>query len=115
MNILVVDDHADTAEMLGALLRLRGHAVQTVNDPLAALAATRDFHPDAAVLDIGLPAIDGYELAGHLRANGASYPLVVVSGRAQRDARRCAQLGIDAYFAKPVDFDALVAAVERTA
>jgi DNA-binding response OmpR family regulator len=94
---------------------LRGHATAVAHDPLTALASTRDFHPDVAVLDIGLPNMDGYELAEHLRVNGTTCPIIVMTGSPQRDARRCARLGIQCYLVKPVDFDMLVAAVEMGA
>ena len=113
MNVLVVDDNVDAAEMFASLLALRGHAVTMAHDPLTALARTRDFQPDVAILDIGLPDMDGYELAEHLRINGAGCRIIVVSGFPERDRRRCAKLDITDYLVKPVDFDALAAAVER--
>ena len=112
MNILIVDDNPDTAEAVATLFTLRGHATAVAHDPLTALASTRDFQPDVAVLDIGLPTMDGYELAEHLRVNGATCPIVVLTGSQHRDVRRCARLGIECYLVKPVDFDVLVAAVE---
>lgn len=113
MNVLVVDDNADTAELYAALLGLRGHAVAKANDSLTALAFLRDFHPDVAVLDLGLPDLDGYELAEHLRVNGTDCGIVVVTGEPERDARRCAQLKVSSYLHKPVNVDVLLAAVER--
>lgn len=115
MNILIVDDNPDTADMVATLFTLRGHATAVAHDSLTALAKTRDFHPDVAVLDIGLPDMDGYELAEHLRVNGATCPIVIMTGSRERDARRCARLGIDSYLLKPVDLDVLTAAVERGA
>lgn len=113
MNVLVVDDNVDTAEMYAALLGLRGHSVAKANDSLTALAFLRDFHPDVAVLDLGLPDLDGYELAEHLRVNGTDCGIVVVTGALERDAQRCAKLGVSCYLHKPVNLDVLVEAVER--
>jgi two-component system CheB/CheR fusion protein len=112
MNILIVDDNPDTADTVAALFGLRGHATAVAHDPLSALASTRDFQPDVAVIDIGLPGMDGYELAEHLRVNGATCPIVIMTGSPQRDVRRCARLGIECYLVKPVDFDVLIDAVE---
>ena len=112
MNILVVDDNRDAAEMLAALFESRGHRVAMAHEPLGALAQTRDFHLDAAILDLDLPSMDGYELAEHLRVNGAKCRIVVVTGSPHRDVQRCAKLDIAGYLVKPVDFDALAAAIE---
>lgn len=115
MNVLVVDDNADTAEMYAALLGLRGHVVAKAHDSLTALACLRDFHPDVAVLDLGLPDLHGYELAEHLRVNGSDCGIVVVTGTPERDAQRCAKLRVSRYLHKPVDLDVLVEAVEHAA
>ena len=114
MNLLLVDDNPDTADMVKMLFSLRGHVVETAHDPLTALVKARDFDADVMILDIGLPHMDGYELAEHLRVNGATCRMVVVSG-AQPDQRRCARLGISSYLVKPAPLDALVAAVEQNA
>ena len=112
MNVLIVEDHDDTADALAALLTSRHHEVKVCRDPLEALACVRDFHPDVAVLDLGLPNFDGYELAQHLRVNGATCRIVVVTGVDLRDAKRCRRLGIAGYFVKPADFDTLLRSIE---
>jgi CheY-like chemotaxis protein len=113
LNILIVDDNVDSAELIADWLALRGHTVSIAHDPLSALARMRDFEPDVAILDLGLPHMDGYELASHLRLNGlAECRIIFVTGQAERDGRRCAQLGISGYLVKPVDVDALTAVVE---
>jgi CheY-like chemotaxis protein len=112
VNVLIVDDHPDTARSIATLLKLRGHRTLCATDPRVALAMVRDFEPDVAILDIGLPHMDGYELAMHLRVNGAHCRLIIVSGSAERDAKRCARVGVEHFLPKPVDIDLLCAAVE---
>ena len=112
INILIVDDHPDTARSMAALLELRGHHTLCATDPREALAMVRDFEPDVAILDIGLPHMDGYELARHLRVNGAHCRMIIVSGSAERDDKRCAWVGVERFLSKPVDIDVLYAAVE---
>src|SRR5262249_36174068 len=67
-RILLVDDNEDALMILGDLLGAAGHEVRTASDPASALAIARAFRPEVAILDIGLPIIDGYELARRLRA-----------------------------------------------
>jgi CheY-like chemotaxis protein len=112
VNILIVDDHPDTARSMAALLELRGHRTVCATDPREALAMVRDFELDVAILDIGLPHMDGYELAMHLRVNGAHCRLIIVSGSGERDAKRCSRVGVERFRSKPVDSDVLCAAVE---
>lgn len=112
-NILIVDDHPDTARSLAVLFELRGHRALCATDPREALAMMRDFEPDVAILDIGLPHMDGYELAMHLRVNGAQCRMIIVSGSAARDADRCARAQVERFLSKPVDIGVLCAAVEH--
>lgn len=104
-GILIVDDNVDAAESLRVSLELSGHEARSVHAGSAALAALDDFRPDLVLLDIGLPDIDGYEVARRLRERwGATCPtLVALSGwgRAE-DKQRAADAGIDAYLTKPV-------------
>lgn len=113
MNILIVDDHADTAQSMAALFELRGHCAVCATDPRRALALLRDFEPEVVILDIGLPHMSGYELALHLRVNGTRGRLIVVSGAPARDAALCAKAGVERFLAKPIDVGVLVAAVEN--
>jgi CheY-like chemotaxis protein len=115
VNVLIVDDHPDTARSMAVLLELRGHRALCATDPREALAMVRDFEPDVAILDIALPHMDGYELAMHLRVNGAQCRLIIVSGSAERDAKRCSRAGVERFLPKPVDIDLLCAAVEGRA
>jgi signal transduction histidine kinase len=108
-RILLVDDNQDTVRSLARLLSLRGHQVATAFDGVAALKIAEDFQPDFLLLDLGLPGLDGYELARRLRAQGfARTPIVAISGYAQEgDRARSREAGFNYHFAKPVDFEAL--------
>jgi PAS domain S-box-containing protein len=105
-RILVVDDNVDAAESLSRLLRLQAHEVRVAYDGLAALAAARDMNPDVVLLDIGLPKMDGLEVAKSLRAHGdGPRPLLVaMTGFGQAEDRaRTAAAGFDHHLTKPVD------------
>jgi PAS domain S-box-containing protein len=105
-RILVVDDNADAADTLAANLALDGYATQTVYGGAAALEAMRTFAPDIVLLDIGMPEIDGYEVARRIRAmpRGERVRLVALTGWGQEDdKRRAAEMGFDEHLTKPVD------------
>jgi PAS domain S-box-containing protein len=105
-RILVVDDNVDAAETLSRLLRLSGHEVRVAHDGLAALAAAREMNPDVVLLDIGLPKLDGLEVARSLRAraDGRRLLLVAITGFGQSEDRaRTAAAGFDHHLTKPVD------------
>ncbi len=104
--ILIVDDNEDAAHMLAMLLEQDGHEVMTESDPVAALGRARDTHPDVCLLDIGLPRMDGHELARRLRATpeGRAMTLIALTGyggAADRD--KAAKSGFDHYMVKPPD------------
>jgi CheY-like chemotaxis protein len=104
-RILVVEDNEDGRAMLEAMLTLEGHQVHAVGNGLAAIAAARNWKPDVVLLDIGLPDIDGYEVARRLRAAGFDprLKLVAVSGYGQPDdERRTYEAGFDLHLTKPV-------------
>ncbi|MFM0732735.1 ATP-binding protein [Paraburkholderia sediminicola] len=104
-RILLVDDNVDAADALAELLRTYGHLVRTAYDPVAALTEAHVFRPDVAVLDIGLPLMDGYELARQLRADPGSSPcvLVALTGYGQKtDHERSHAAGFDHHFVKPL-------------
>ncbi|MFO0907089.1 MAG: ATP-binding protein [Isosphaeraceae bacterium] len=109
-RILVVDDNEDTALGMVRLLRLLGNDAVGVYDGPAALDAARRFHPEYVLLDIGLPGMDGYEIARKIRQEpgcNASF-IIAVSGYGQDDdRRRSREAGIDHHLVKPVDFDLL--------
>ena len=112
VRVLVVDDNEDAATMLTVLLQKRGYETCTAFDGPGALGAVRAFEPDVAILDIGLPVMDGYELAEHLRERLASRPprFIALTGYGQAsDRRRTAEAGFEAHLVKPVDMRALEA------
>jgi signal transduction histidine kinase/ActR/RegA family two-component response regulator len=104
-RVLLVDDNADAAESLAMLFKLRGHYVRTAIDALGALAIATEFRPEIAVFDIGLPDIDGYELARRIRAEpwGSDILLVALTGWGQgRDRALAHAAGFDRHFTKPL-------------
>ncbi len=109
-RVLVVEDNADSAAALAELLRLWGHEVRVAHDGHAGVAEARAFAPDLVLLDIGLPGMDGYEVARALRADPAfaSTRLVALTGYGQeRDQLRSREAGIDRHVTKPIDLAAL--------
>jgi len=109
-RILVVDDNVDSADSLAMLLRMMGHEVQTVSDGESAVAVAEDFRPDVAVLDIGLPKVNGYDLAKRIRERpwGRDIVLVALTGWGQEShRRRSAESGFNHHLTKPVEFDVL--------
>jgi PAS domain S-box-containing protein len=110
LRLLVVDDNVDAAATLGLLLQACGYEVAVENDSRAALARARSQAPHAALVDIGLPEMDGNELARRLRADPATHGivLVAVTGYGQEQDRRAAlDAGFDHHLVKPVDMDKL--------
>jgi PAS domain S-box-containing protein len=109
-RILVVDDNEDSAESLGMLLHMLGHEVKTANDGASALGAAAEFRPDVAILDIGLPKVNGYELAKQIREQpwGRDVVLVALTGWGQEQyRRRSAESGFNHHLTKPVEFEVL--------
>jgi PAS domain S-box-containing protein len=117
-RILVVDDNADAADTLAALLAVDGHDVRTASSGAAALALAPMFLPHVAFLDIGMPGMNGYELARRLRADPAAGGLLLVAvtgwGQAE-DRRRAIEAGFDHHLTKPVDPKDVATLVARTA
>jgi PAS domain S-box-containing protein len=110
MKILVVDDSRDAADICATLLELSGHRVQTAYSGRRALELAEEFHPQLFLLDIGLPDIDGYQLARSIRAMpwGQTAQLVAITGWGQEeDRRRAAEVGFDHHLTKPVAAEAL--------
>jgi signal transduction histidine kinase len=105
-NVLVVDDNRDAADSLGTLLRLKGHGVRVVYDGPAAVAAAAEYPPDLVLLDLGMPGMDGYEVARRLRQMPAfrGRTLAAVTGWGQEaDRRRTREAGFDHHLVKPID------------
>jgi two-component system, sensor histidine kinase len=109
-RILVVDDNCDAAETLGALLTALGATVSVVHSGHAALEALDSFTPDAVLLDLGMPEIDGYEVSRRIRAapNHADVLLIALTGWGQEhDRERSRAAGIDHHLVKPPDMEKL--------
>jgi CheY-like chemotaxis protein len=115
LRVLVVDDNIDVAELLSEALELEGYQTATANDAVSALEAWRRFGPQAGVLDLGMPELDGYELARRLRAEHGSGPvLIAATGYGQPlDRLRTAAAGFDCHLIKPVSLDELVGALDQ--
>ena len=110
LRILVADDNEDAREMMRYFLESEGHTVATAGDGPSALAAVEEFRPEVAVLDIGMPGLNGYKVAEQIRhANRhQSLTLVALSGLGQaEDKRRATEAGFDVHFTKPIDIPAL--------
>lgn len=110
-RILVVDDERDTAESTASLLRIFGYEVQTAFDGRRAIDLSRSAWPECILLDLGLPGIDGFQVAVQVRGGEARYtPIIAISGRGGSESRREAyQCGVDRFFIKPVDVEELIA------
>jgi signal transduction histidine kinase/CheY-like chemotaxis protein len=114
-RVLLVDDNVDAAELLAELLSTAGHTVTIVGDPLVALTVIDDLRPDVAVLDIGLPGMDGYDLAARIRARPgtAACRFIALTGYGQEhDHLRSAAAGFTDHLVKPVDLDKLLQIIE---
>ena len=107
LRVLVADDNVDAAGMLVSLLRAAGHAPEAVHDGRAALARISAAPPDLAILDIGMPGLNGYEVAQHVRRTSALDGVMLVAltgwGGAQ-DRERAHRAGFDAHLTKPAGF-----------
>ncbi|MBT2321543.1 MEDS domain-containing protein [Variovorax paradoxus] len=117
-RVLIVDDNKDAADMLGELVAHGGHEVRVVYDPASALDLAQSFAPEVAILDIGLPVMDGYELALQLRRElmdaGRRLRVFSLTGFGQpADGERSRLAGLDGHFVKPVDPEAVLQAVEN--
>jgi len=116
LRLLIVEDHADTSASMELLLSLNGFEVQTAPDGPTALEAARDFHPEVVLLDIGLPGMNGYEVARRLRAEYLAQPpfLVAITGYGQAEDRlRSERAGIDLHLLKPTDPEQLIGLLQR--
>ncbi|KQM68459.1 ATP-binding protein [Xylophilus sp. Leaf220] len=116
-RVALADDNEDGAETLAALLELDGHEVRIANDGLAALELVRSYRPEIAFLDIGMPGLNGYEVARQLRESpieGAPLVLVALTGWGGADDRkRAMEAGFDHHLTKPVDPDAITEILAR--
>jgi CheY-like chemotaxis protein len=109
-RVLIVDDNEDGAEMLAAALSSKGYTTRVAHDAAAALRIAAELLPEVAFLDLGLPVMDGYELAAHLRASPAlaGIHLIALTGYGQaEDRRRTREAGFQHHLVKPVDVDVI--------
>jgi CheY-like chemotaxis protein len=109
-RVLIVDDNEDAATMLGMRLKAAGHTIRMVHDGMDALDAAPEFMPDVVLLDIGLPGMDGYEVARRLRQQPLLDRVVIIAttGYGQDSDRRLSeQAGFDHHLVKPADFGIL--------
>jgi CheY-like chemotaxis protein len=114
-RVLVVDDNEDAAEMLGIALRAAGHVTRQAHDGPSALAMLSEFAADVALLDLGLPAMDGYELATHIRAAHPGIRLVALTGYGQEsDRERTRAAGFHEHLVKPAEMELVLRAVADT-
>jgi K+-sensing histidine kinase KdpD len=112
LRVLVVEDNRDAREMLRSLLELSGHEVHEAEDGHQALDIATRVETDVALIDIGLPGLDGYEVARRLKAQGRPARLVALTGYGQLDdRRRSIDAGFDAHLVKPVDLERLLRAL----
>ncbi len=113
-RIAVVDDNVDALEMIAEALRTAGHEVEAMSDPRVALARIPQFRPDVAILDLGMPGMDGYELAAALAQAGWNGRLVALTGYGQEsDKARTGAAGFATHLTKPMDVATLLAAIEQ--
>lgn len=115
LRVLVVDDSADAAQSLADILELSGHEVATAGDADECLDVIGVFCPDVCILDIGLPGMNGYDLARRLRSSDStrSLRLIALTGYAQySDREKAIAAGFDEHLAKPASFESLMAALE---
>jgi CheY-like chemotaxis protein len=109
-KILVVDDNPDSALSLAMMLSIMGHETRTAHDGESAVATAESFLPDVVLLDIGLPKLNGYEVAQRIRETtwGASMYLIAVTGWGQdEDRQRSSEVGLNVHMVKPVEPAAL--------
>ncbi len=109
-RILVVDDNHDSALSLAMMLSIMGHETRTAHDGESAVATAESFLPDVVLLDIGLPKLNGYEVAQRIRENawGQSMFLIAVTGWGQEeDRQRSSEVGLNVHMVKPVEPAAL--------
>ena len=117
-RVLIVDDNEDGADSLAMMLRLAGHETETAHDGLQAIAVAERFRPDAMLLDIGLPLLNGYEVCRRIRQQpwGAGLLMVAVTGWGQdEDRERSKEAGFDTHVVKPVDPTAIMKMLASTA
>lgn len=118
LRILVVEDDPESLQMMGALLGLWGYRPRLVPAGPAALSAVEEETPDVVLLDLGLPGMDGFEVARRLRARPGGQDIfiaAVTAYRGEEHQRQAREAGFDRYLMKPVDIDTLRQVLTQTA
>lgn len=118
VSVVIADDNQDSAESMKMLLEIEGHSVQTAHDGVSAFDVVQAMRPRVALLDIGMPKLNGYELAAKIRAQpwGKSITLVAFTGWGQsQDRQRALDAGFDHHLTKPVDHEAVLAILNKAA
>jgi CheY-like chemotaxis protein len=113
-RVLIVDDHVDSAELIAEVLAAQGHETRIAHEPLGALKTALEFQPQVAILDIGLPGMNGYELLQSLRAKGelSECRFIALTGHTEHaDRRRSKEAGFQVHLTKPFDLRAVLHAV----
>jgi len=116
-KVLIIDDNTDAADSLCALLRDSGFTCASALDGPSGLNTVTSFDPDVILLDLGLPGLDGYEVARRIRAlpDGDRYLIIAITGYGEdRDRRRSSEAGFDAHLVKPVELEQLLRLVRKT-
>jgi CheY-like chemotaxis protein len=114
-RVLIVDDNADAAMTMAVMLELQGHTVRYITSPLQAIAAAMEMRPHVVLLDIGMPVLNGFDVANLLRKElGAALEIIAVSGFADPATRaRAVQAGFNGHFEKPADTLLIQASIQR--
>ncbi|MES3000588.1 MAG: PAS domain S-box protein [Pseudomonadota bacterium] len=113
-RVLIVDDNRDAADSLAEILRLMGCSVKTAYDGKSGVALAKDYRPQAALVDLGMPDMTGFEVLAALRADSPTLLVAAVTGYGnEEDKLRTATSGFDMHFVKPVDFSTLQTFVAR--
>lgn len=116
LRVLIADDNEDAADMLATLLGMKGHEVCVAHDGREAVNSAVEFHPDVALLDIGMPELDGHQVAAQIRRElaGESVMLVAITGWGQDGKAAAASAGgFDHHLVKPIDFEQLSACLRE--
>jgi CheY-like chemotaxis protein len=114
-RVLIVDDNQDAADSLAVVLRFEGHETSVAYSAQAAIETVSSSQPEFVLLDIGLPNMDGYEVARRIRASGASARIIALTGYGQiEDRQRSADAGFAAHLVKPVDISILVSMLSNS-
>jgi two-component system OmpR family response regulator len=109
-RVLLVDDSVDAAEAMSMLLETLGHEVRTLHDGPSALAAVDEFAPEVVILDIGLPGMDGFEIAREMRlrpVTKAALMIALTGYGGESDRQKSRDAGFDYHLVKPVSFTAI--------